>query len=156
MISNPTAAQIDELAAEYKELQNDAAKAKSTADAFRDDELMPLVRKFGHVPERAKKSRRLEGVEYALTLSTPRTISVSATGVLKLRAALVKNKCAFLFRKLFTREEQFSVADGASELVKEGGWPPSTPSNIKSLFYGCLDIKNGNPSLKVEKKKERK
>jgi len=153
MIS-PTPEKIDALAAEYKELQLKAAEAKADADKFRDDELVPLVRKFGHVPERAKKSRRLEGIQYMLTLSKSRTVSISTTGIARLRAALVKARCANLFRRLFTREDQFSVADGAVELVREGGWPPSTPSNLKSLFYDCLDIKNGSPSLKVEKKKK--
>lgn len=147
-MKRPSAEEIDLLARQYRNMQQDAADLAKAVRDFKEQRLVPLVKEFGEHPPKATKSLRLSGEKFELTISTPTTVRVSRAAVEKLYKTLVKARSAQLFKMLFTREEIYTVAPGA-RIVVEGGAPPCAPRNLKQLFYAALKIESGKPKLEV-------
>jgi len=151
--TRPSASEIDAKASNYQAQQ---AVTSTTAENLLQlrRELIDLVERFGAVPPRATKSKRLSGARYDVTASFPQRVDVDKHAAERLHLACLAAGRPSLFKKLFRRESVFMLAPGARELVTQARLPEGAPRNLRTLFYRALAVEAQSPALEVELKKD--
>lgn len=138
---------LEALVSDLRTAKRIAAEYKATADK-KEDYLIEIVEKYGHMPPRAERSRRMCLSNFTLTVSRSETVVIDYVRVSWLLDKLRASGCALLFKKLFREETKYSIAAGAREFVA-GKLPAKAPRNLKQLFAACISGKTGNPRLSI-------
>jgi hypothetical protein len=131
-------------------LRDDAEKADLAVEDSRK-ELLDLVNKFGSVPAKAEKSKRIEGFEFNVTASFGESISVDDDFALKLQDVLTAAKMSSIFDKLFSAKVKHQLKAGAHAVLS--GQIPGLPRNARALFNKSVKVQLLRAKLKVEARK---
>lgn len=152
-VSQPTAKEIDELAGKYDAMKSTIDTYKAEAEEVRE-QLLTLVQTWGSCPPGATKSKRIEGDVWEVTASAAQSVEVKQ-GVVQRIFTILKDAGLHLtfFTKLFKKEESYRLQPGAQQLMAQP-LPPTAPRNLRKLFTEAVQIKDKNPSLKVERRKK--
>ena len=157
----PTAAEIDQLAADYVNAQVEADGFAEIA-AAKKQKLADLVAKKGFTPARATKSLRLEGDRWKCTLSQSDSLEIDGTETERFSAMLKFLGVPHLFWLLFRRRNVYVLNPKAQQILERycvRGKYAAKAEKIRAAFNRCLQIKSSAPGLKVEpmeKEKEAK
>jgi hypothetical protein len=139
----PTIETIDQLAAEYLELENQKNELCSALEA-KAGELTPLVERFGSA--HGKKSKLLVGARFEIMTTTSTSTAVDNAGVERIRRALARAKATTLFKKLFRKVERYELAAGSSFIMR-ATLPAGAPRNLRSLFSQAVRVETKPPRL---------
>jgi hypothetical protein len=144
-VTAPTAAQIDAMARELIELKaikDDAAAAVKE----KEDDILPIVSRYGRSPDGAAKSRRLEGNDFTITATFGQTSSVVKKNVEKFREELNAEGFARRFDKIFMQDATYTVAPEAESLLA------GLSTKLKNLFAKCVKSAQKKPVVKADPK----
>jgi len=145
----PTLDQIDEAIALYEVAKVNQKAAKKVVDDA-EEAVVKMVDSFGHSPEKAERSKRLEGRRNVATVTRGTTISIDETSVLGLRSYLFDQKLEGLFPLFFAPETSHKLVAGAKDVLKKFKLQERVEQKIASLFGRTFDVKTNSPSLKVQ------
>jgi hypothetical protein len=109
-------------------------------------QLQKQIEEFGFSPTRAEKSKRLNGMEYQLTVSRGTSTEIRDSEVERIRSACSDG----LFARLFRTVTKFKLAEGAT-LLLSAPLPEGAPRNLRLMFSRAVDTKETSPRLRIEK-----
>lgn len=148
---------IDTHAREYKnlcDLEKDARDKKNS----KRDEILKLITKYGQVPDKAEKSKRLEGIEFQLTASFGDSVRVDAA-IAEVLCDRIENavnlgqkELAGFFARLFKFETRYTLTSEATSIMASP-LPKGAPRNLRTLFAKAVVIEKREPTVKVELRK---
>jgi hypothetical protein len=150
----PTGKRIDELIAQYAELQQQAmeasteAKAKqSLADASKSI-VVALVEEFG--VRHAEKSKRLTGLRNSATTTTATRVKVDDAAVDKFRETLTKSEMPELSGEFFSERVTYQLVASPQEVLKRLDLKAALRRKFAALLGLCFQMTTNAPSLKVD------
>jgi hypothetical protein len=148
---------IDTHAREFNDRKEAFDLAKEYLDEQRD-KILALIEKHGRVPEKAEKSKRLEGIEFQLTASFGDSVKVDVE-----YAELFKQACedahaagatgfAGFFARVFKFEPRYTLTTKATQIMS-GKLPAGAPRALRAFFAKAVTIEKRSPTVKVEPRK---
>jgi hypothetical protein len=147
----PAPAHVDELCISFDVAKATAELAQQKLSEAKG-ELLPLVDAYGHVPEHAPKTTRLEGILYTADATTSSTVEVKEEPVATLRAELSRLGKPRLFKEIFDRQVKHSLKKDAGGILKIaiGGMAEDKQAHLLGLFALCFSVGTKAPSLSVD------
>jgi hypothetical protein len=142
---NPTARQIDAHAKELIELQAIAEEAAEAVKA-KKDALLPVISEFGFSPDKAPKTKRLEGEEFYLDATFGQSTSVVKKNVDKFAEQLGQDGDQGFFPAFFITENSYIVSPEANTYLG------NISQKARNLFAKCLRTVQQKPKVNAESK----
>lgn len=130
--------ELDQLAVRLEQIAAEEARLRQI---LRDE-----VERFGSIPPRADKSKRLFGEQFQFTLTCGTSTEIRDAEVESIREVCP----ASIFRRLFHVVEKFKLAEGATMLLSDR-LPEGAPRNLRTLFHKAVVISETAPRLRIEK-----
>lgn len=118
--------------------------------------LLALVEKYGRVPAKAEKSKRVAGLLYEITATYGTSTSVDTAAAEQLMQTLVeagmeKKAATALFEQLFVFQPKYTLAPTALKTIA-GKMPSGSPRNIRALFDRAVKITQKSPTISIAEK----
>jgi hypothetical protein len=150
--SKPKPATVDQAARDFLALKLQQNNLEDQIERARGY-LLAIVDKFGAVPPKAEKSKRLSGELYEVTASYGTTTSVDTAGAEQLLLTLIdagmeKKTATALFESFFVFQPKYALAPTALKAIA-GKLPKGAPRNLRALFAKAVTTKPKTPTLNV-------
>jgi hypothetical protein len=158
LIAAPTCAQLEQRCRRYLDLKDNLLQAmieftkkqepdQKELDALKA-ELIELVKSFGST--HCEKSKILHGVTLEAMATFGTSYSIDGAAVERFRLALVKGKQARLLKRIFRKDERWSLLPESSEIIRG---EKKLPKPLLALYAQCSVLKPNTPKLEVRPKK---
>jgi hypothetical protein len=156
----PTAAEVEERAQEYHELETKIDDIVTRAE----DETAPLKKRYDELKEwfvdqvrefgssHAEKSKILHGIAFEAMVTFGQSSSIDAAAVETFRLALVKADKPQMLKRLFEKTVRWTLAADAAAFIREHH--AKLGARLTLMYARCTVTKGKSPQLTVREKQK--